>query len=163
MRCWRTNKVLMAGLVLMCVPDFSYGQTQSFVSYTGEQAIELRKGKEEVVKLRFTIQDDFYIQGHNPANEYFIPTELTITASEGILVGDIHYPEPIKYYYADEAVELDIYKNTVVMIVPIQVSDTLVSTADLQVHGSLHYQACSKTKCYYPRNLTFMIRIQVKS
>lgn len=161
MNCWQTGKVF--GFILLLAVLQSQGFAQiTFVEYTGKPEIEIRKGKEHLLKLSFVIGDEFYIQGHKLENEFFIPTDLTITPSEGIVVGAIQFPEATKYHYEEENMLLDIYTKTIVIKVPIRVIDSVANPTDLNVLGSLYYQACSKIKCYYPRTLDFTVNIKVK-
>jgi hypothetical protein len=161
MNCWQTNKLLLFVPLWMLVQHMGHAQTH-FVAYTGMREIEMRKGKEEMIRLSFAIHDDFYIQAHQLENEFFIPTDLRIIAPEGIAVGEIRYPAGIKYHYTEEDAMLDIYTNTIEINVPVRVTDSAAGTNDLKLQGSLYYQACSKVKCYFPRNLDFTIRISLK-
>jgi hypothetical protein len=162
MNCWQTDKVVGLTLLLALVQGQGFAQSPSFVAYTGKQEIEIRKGKEHLLKLSFVIGDEFYIQGNKLENEFFIPTELTVTPSEGIVIGDIQYPQATKYHYEEENMLLDIYTKTLVITVPIQVIDSESNPPEMKVQGSLYYQACSKVKCFYPRTLDFTVNIQVK-
>lgn len=163
MNCWQANSVWMWGwLVWLLLQSRGNAQAQSFVAYTGKPVMELRKGREKLIKLVFTIEEGFYIQGNKLSNEQFIPTELKITAPEGIQVGDFRYPEAATLYYGEADVQLEVFQNTLGITVPIKITGTLMSPADVKLQGSLYYQACSKTKCYYPRELDFTVNLKVK-
>jgi hypothetical protein len=162
MNCWQANKVLLLVATFLLALTQLLAQTKPIVEYAGKREIKVMAGKEETISLAFSIIDDFYIQGHELENEYFIPTVLNITPSEHIVVGKLQYPPAIKYSYTDDAV-LDIYKKEMVISLPIQVIDSLAGASDLYLTGSLYYQACSKVKCYYPRTLDFTVKIKTKT
>jgi hypothetical protein len=159
MNCWTINKLLLH-LLLMGVPIISRAQMPPIVEFTGQDEIEIRCGEEGKVTLSFLISDDYYIQAHELKNEYFLPTVLNLNQLEGIEVGEIRYPAPIHYKYNDEDEPLEIFTNEVVFDIPLKVGMAYAG-ADLTLIGSLYYQACSKSKCYYPRDLDFALKIKV--
>lgn len=161
MNCWQTIKLLLFVPLGMLVQHAGQAQTH-FVAYTGKQEITIQKGAEEMINLSFAINDGYYIQAHQLENEFFIPTELKLIAPEGVEVGEIRYPAGIKYHSTEEDAMLDIYTNTIEINVPVRVTDSTASASDLKLQGSLYYQACSKSKCFYPRHLDFTVTIGLR-
>jgi hypothetical protein len=161
MNYWKISNLL--GLVTTIVVSISqiHAQSLSIVDYIGKSEITLIPGKEETVELSFRVQNNFYIQGNKLKNEYFIPTSLNLRTSDGIAIGDIRYPEAIQYPYIEGDAPLDIYVNEITITVPVSLIVSIRSTNELRLTGSLYYQACSMSKCYYPRDLPFEVQINV--
>lgn len=161
MNCSQANKVPPLTIAFFLTLTQLLAQVNPIVEYVGKREINVKAGKEKKISLVFSIMDNFYIQGNELQNEYFIPTVLKILHSDKIVVGNLQYPPAVKYRYTDETA-LDIYKKKMVITIPIQVKDSLANTADLYLKGSLYYQACSNVKCYYPRTLDFMVKLKTK-
>lgn len=162
MNCSQVNKIPLLTISFFLTLTQLLAQVNPIVEYVGKREINVKAGKEKKISLVFSIMNNFYIQGNKLQNEYFIPTVLKILQSEGIVVGNLQYPPAVKYRYTDDTV-LDIYKKKMVITLPLQVKDSLASTPDLYLTGSLYYQACSNVKCYYPRTLDFMVKIKIKT
>jgi hypothetical protein len=160
MNCWTINKLLLH-LLLMGVPIISRAQMPPIVEFTGQDEIEIRCGEEVEVSLSFLIPDDYYIQAHKLKNEYFLPTVLNLNQQEEIEVGEIRYPASIDYKYNDEEEPLEIFTKEIVFDIPMKVGKAYAGGADMTLTGSLYYQACSRSKCYYPRDLDFALKIKV--
>lgn len=160
MRCLRDNEIFLL-VTLMWLQTTAYSQTQAMVEYTGNDEIEVVAGSHQMIDLHFSILSDFYIQGPHPENEAFIPTALKITLPDDIIVGEIQYPSTTAHTYGEGLVS-DIYKEDIIITLPVSVSTNAASAGDLYINGNLYYQACSKMKCYYPRTLDFRVRLVVK-
>lgn len=160
MNCWTINKLFLH-LLLLGVPMISRAQMPPIVEYIGQEEIEIRSGEEGKVTLSFLVPEDYYIQAHELENEYFLPTVLNLNLPEGIEVGDIRYPASIHYQYSDEDEPLQIFTKEIVFDIPLKVGKAYVGDGDLTLSGSLYYQACSLSKCYYPRDLDFSLKVKV--
>lgn len=106
--------------------------------------------------------DKPYHVNANPASEdYLIPTALKLEAGKGYTVGAVQYPKPTEKAFAfSEGKPLKIYEGRV----PIRFQLTLDKNApkgDLNIKGTLRYQACDDNACYPPRTQPIEIKVPI--
>jgi DsbC/DsbD-like thiol-disulfide interchange protein len=160
MNFWPNHKLskLWHGLLIL-FPLTATAQSHSVVEYAGKRQVIVKAGSEETLALTFTIKEGFYIQANKPDNDSFIPTQIHVQPSEGIIVGIIQYPKAALYRYDDEGTVLKIYRKEITIIIPIYVNKDINHVAEGQLSGFLYYQACSGSKCFYPRKLEFTLKV----
>ncbi len=98
------------------------------------------------VTVRIRVKDGWHVNAHEPLEDYFIPTDLTV-GDVPIAVGD--YPDPLvkALTFNDELLALYEGELELVGIIP----DTIPAVAVLTV------QACSNEICLQPEEVRFTL------
>ncbi len=121
---------------------------EHFVSFEGS---ELRPGSGDkaAAELIFVIRQGYHIQSDDPSNPAFIPTKLSWTMiPESVSIERVIFPAPEPFFIGTE--KSDVFSDTLRVIVEFTGPDKPVIS-----EGELYYQACDKTKCFFPRKLPF--------
>ncbi len=121
-------------------------------------AIEVKAGREQVVELRFRVQDGYHINSHTPKDGLLIPTELRLEAAPTLVVKGEAYPAGAAFKLAiGDGEVLDVYQGEFrvqVRVVAAPGSSTLT--------GSLKYQACDSSACFPPRVLPVVVAVSAR-
>lgn len=122
--------------------------------------VEVKAGREEVVELRFRVDDGYHINSHTPKDELLIPTELQINdvkggAHAGFRVVQESYPTGSSFRLKIGAGEtLDVYQGE------FRVQLRMVASPGAStMTGALHYQACDNAACFPPRTLPVQVAV----
>jgi thiol:disulfide interchange protein DsbD len=110
----------------------------------------LRAGATEAV-ADVTIAAGWHVNSHTPADEFLIPTTLTLEPPAGVRAGDVEYPPSIDKvlpFSAGKAMRL--YEGTLKLRAPL---DGTAATGAPPLKGRLRYQACDESHCLPPRTL----------
>ncbi len=100
--------------------------------------------------LLVTIPDTWHVQSDKPADEFLIPTGLTVTPPPGVTVREIVYPRPVTIeaeLISD--VPLSVFENEFAIGVSLDVGAG-VAPGKHPLHLSLRYQACDDKVCLMP-------------
>jgi hypothetical protein len=121
-------------------------------------AVEVKAGREQVVELRFRVQDGYHINSHTPKDGLLIPTELRLEAAPTLAVKGEAYPAGAAFRLAiGDGEVLDVYQGEFrvqVRVVAAPGSSTLT--------GSLKYQACDSSACFPPRVLPVVVAVSAR-
>ncbi|MCP3904870.1 MAG: DUF255 domain-containing protein [Planctomycetes bacterium] len=110
--------------------------------------------------LQFKLPSKYHVNSDQPLDEYQIPTRLTVTASRGLTVQQIVYPEAIEITAQFSPEPLAVFESTFVIGVVLEAADDL-APGEFPVRASLIYQACDDIMCYQPatRDLLDMLEV----
>jgi hypothetical protein len=120
-------------------------------------SIEVKAGHEQIVELRFHVDDGYHINSHTPKDELLIPTELQLNSGgrTGVDVLKQTYPAGSSFRLKIGAGEtLDVYQGDFRVQVRM-IADPGSST----LTGALHYQACDSSACFPPRTLPVQVAV----
>jgi hypothetical protein len=122
------------------------------------EAVEVRGGHEQVVELRFRVEQGFHINSHMPKDELLIPTVLKLETGKGVDVLGEEYPAGTGFkLLGGEGEVLDVYQGEFRVKVRM-VADVGVST----LVGALRYQACDEAACFPPKTLAVKVMVTGK-
>jgi thiol:disulfide interchange protein len=116
---------------------------------------------------RFAVQVSlgagWHVNANKPKDANLIPTEIMLKPAPGLSVQEVVYPEPKALKLPGVDGELSTYGGAFVVGVLLKAADD-VAPGELQVDGSLKFQACDDMQCYMPKTLpfTFMVKISPK-
>ncbi len=113
--------------------------------------VEVKAGHEQVVELRFRVDDGYHINSHTPKDELLIPTVLTLNTGgrTGVYIRGEEYPAGSSFrLQVGDGETLDVYQGEFRVRVRM-IADPGSST----LTGALHYQACDNAACFPPRTL----------
>jgi hypothetical protein len=140
---------------------FAQVQDSRFVELKDELEITMRPGKEKQISLSFLIKDGYHIQANRVQDENLIPSVLSLEAPEGLIIGDPVYPQADEFKMEGVEEALHVYGDVLKIDVPVRTIQYVEKGAFL-IKGKLHYQACDAFKCYFPRDLNFIMKINIK-
>jgi DsbC/DsbD-like thiol-disulfide interchange protein len=125
----------------------------------GPVTIAIGKPADAVVRL--TIQSGYHINANPPTYPYLKPTQLDITASDGISTMFVSYPSPLtkKFAFADKP--LAVYEGETEIKATIK-ADTSARKGEHSVAAQLRVQACDDQVCYPPGQVELRIPVIVK-
>lgn len=99
------------------------------------------------VEAEVTVAEGWHVNAHRPAQDFLIPTVLTLAAPDGVALGEVEYPAPESKRMSFSEEPLLLYEGTLTLRAPIR------SGSPSRLTGSLRYQACNDTTCLPPRTL----------
>lgn len=111
------------------------------------------------VSLMFTlnIPDGFHIMAHKPAEEFLIPTQISLDSIEGVIVGEPSYPAAKEERVSWSETVLLTYEGQITIVVPIDV--TTGASGTLALTGMLSFQGCTENQCLPPKKQKFDISL----
>jgi thiol:disulfide interchange protein DsbD len=106
--------------------------------------------KPGTASVHMTIAAGWHINAHEPADEFLIPTILTLEPPAGVSVGPLTYPKPVSRVLPfSEGKAMLLYEGDVEIVAAL--SGTAAAGAPFR--GKLRYQACDEERCLPPRTL----------
>lgn len=106
------------------------------------------------------IADGYHVNA-NPTSEKFLkPTEVEITAANGITADKPVYPQALNKKFAFSDKELAVYENQATIKVKLRASKN-AAKGDKVLNGVVRYQACDNEVCYPPAKMDLMIPVSV--
>ncbi len=167
MREQRTARVLL-GLMLVALPmpgraqgismgDAASAAKKGHVVYV-DDGLAVKAGVEQVVELRFRVDEGFHVNSHTPKDELLIPTVLKVDEASGLHVMNESYPSGVSFRLPiGEGETLDVYQGEFRVMLRM-----VVPKGASTLNGTLHYQACDNAACFPPRNLAVHVAVTGK-
>lgn len=129
-----------------------------FVSHQATESSILEDGKRIEITLVFQVKAGYHIQADQRQidNEFLIPTSLRIRPNRDLKICSIDFPSPNTISFAGEN-EIPVFEDHIMVKI---IAEKLNATTDIQkeLSGTLHYQACDESKCFWPRTLAFTMK-----
>ena len=110
----------------------------------------LRANATEAV-AEVTIAPGWHVNSHTPADEFLIPTTLTLEPPPGVHAGDVKYPASIdKLLPFSAGKTMRLYEGALKLTAPL---DGTAAGGAPPLKAKLRYQACDESHCLPPRTL----------
>lgn len=106
------------------------------------------------------VQPGYHINNEAPADEFLIPTVLTIDDNPNFEVIEIYYPSGHRGRFAYSQAELIVYEGEAVLGALLKAKDG-IPAGPLKLKATLSYQACDNTSCLPPKDLPFEVAVPV--
>jgi hypothetical protein len=90
--------------------------------------------------------------------EGYIPTSVSITAPEGVIIRDARYPETVPFRIDGLPEEFQVFDVDTRIVVPIESRIREPGTAALEIE--VRYQACNDRECFTPRTDRLHVEFQ---
>lgn len=162
MHYWLLNKIIALWLILLLnLNMLVVEQETAFVQLNREPEFSISPGGDQQVQLSFLIREGYHIQANQVRDENLIPSELSFEATDGLILGDPHFPEAVEFSMKGTEETMDVFSDTLEVRLPVSPLEQTGKGLFL-IKGRLHYQACDDAKCYYPRDLNFTMRINIE-
>jgi peroxiredoxin len=114
------------------------------------------KGATGDLVVRAKIRDGFHVMSDQPSKPEYVATKLALEPLAGVTYGAPTWPAPTMFGVAGDSIRT--FVGTIEVHVPVTV-DALSKPAPRTMHGKLHYQACTKSSCVFPRDEPFEVTI----
>jgi hypothetical protein len=139
-----------------------FAQEKAIVTIIFPKPVAVAKGQRTELTVTAKIKKGFHIQANPAADEFLIPTTLTIQAGEGIIPDKPVYPPGHPYKLKDSSEDLLTYEDEVIIQLPVQVIDS-APVGKVSVTGILKFQPCDDRKCMFPRSVPVNFPVQIVS
>jgi thiol:disulfide interchange protein DsbD len=112
------------------------------------------------VAIAVKIKPGFHINSHQPTNEFLIPTVVEFDERKDITFSPMSYPLPEEKSFSFSTSKMPVYAGDISIFSQGRVSDDM-APGDVQLLGTLAYQACDDRSCFMPRSAKFEIPLKV--
>ena len=106
------------------------------------------------VLVRLDLDPGLHVYGR-PVPEGFVATEVSVTAPEGVRIGETESPPTRPFSVEGVRQEFRIFEGAVEFVVPITSELREEPTVTLEV--TVRYQACDERQCYLPQSRTLSL------
>jgi thiol:disulfide interchange protein DsbD len=120
----------------------------------------VRPGEMIKAAIVLRIQPGYHINNDAPADEFLVPTMLTIDDDPNVKIVEIYYPPGHRGRFAYSQAELIVYEGEAVLGALLKPKSG-IPAAPLKLKATLSYQACDNTSCLPPKDLPFEFTIPV--
>lgn len=102
------------------------------------------------VRVRLNVDDNYHIQSNKPAEDWIVPTRLTIAAPPGYKVSNIRYPaHELKAFSFAPDKKQAVLPNNALVTADLQIPAT-AKPGNVTLKAALSYQACDDEQCLPP-------------
>ena len=115
-------------------------------------------GSTHRIAIEARLDAGFHVNSNEPLEETLIPTQLTLSPPEGIRLDGIAWPESFLFEVAGD--QLAVFEEEFVIGATLTLADD-VAVGDYVVPGTLRYQACDDTICYFPTSAPVEFNLSV--
>lgn len=137
-----------------------FSQETALVTIMPSKPVAVAKGQTVQLTVTAKIKQGFHIQANPAAEEFLIPTVLTVEASEGVVSGTPVYPPGRAYRLEGSMEDLLTYEDEVTIMLPVQVMDS-APAGNASLTGSLNFQPCNDRTCLFPRSVPVIIPVKI--
>ncbi len=117
-------------------------------------------GESVRIAVILNIAEGMHINSNKPEEDYYIPTQISWEASDGLSFGAPQFPPAIKKRFSFSKEKLSIFEGRVTVIVPVSVSPN-IATGAKEIRGTVSYQGCNDTMCFPPEEIPFELTFDV--
>jgi len=133
-----------------------------FVEIDQSQEWEIFPGEKKNLEITINILEGYHIQADQVMDDNLIPTRLTIIeVPPNMVVYDPIFPHPESFKFKDVQDSMMVFHNTLRIGLPVEAKNE-AKIGQHKIAMNLQYQACDSIKCYFPREIHFMILVAVK-
>ncbi len=138
----------------------AFSEEAVFVTIIPSKPMAVAKGRPTQLAVRVKIKKGFHIQANPAAEEFLIPTTLTVKAGVGIVPGEPIYPPGIPYRLKGSKEDLLTYEDEVMIKLPVKVLDSALA-GNANLTGELNFQPCDDRRCFFPRSAPVVIPVKI--
>jgi hypothetical protein len=137
-----------------------FSQETPIATIIPSKQVTVAKGQTAQLSVRVKIKKGFHIQANPAADEFLIPTTLTVQSSNGIVPGNPVYPPGRPYRLKGSEEDLLTYEDEVMIRLPVKVLDSS-PLGNTNLTGGLRFQPCDDRRCFFPRSVPVMIPVKI--
>lgn len=136
------------------LPGQSAGHRQHVELQTGTATV--KAGAPDWIELRFEVDPGLHINSHTPHDELLVPTTFEVSGSDRLKVVGSEYPAGVPLRLDVGAGEvLSTYQGQFAVRLHVLVP----AKGEIDLAGTLHYQACDARSCFPPKNLPVHVTV----
>ncbi|GAB4177684.1 MAG: hypothetical protein Kow00108_13260 [Calditrichia bacterium] len=149
-------------LVFSTFTAFSqFGSADQFLSskiYLSQDKV--MPGQNIKIAYEFNLFQEYHINSNETSEDFSIPTELIINVPEGISIGRITYPTPVKKKFSFTEVPIPVYEGKNIIWTTLAVPEHFTEDT-LKIDLQFSFQACNDHSCFAPTQLDTSFAIPV--
>ncbi len=117
---------------------------------------QVEQGGEFKAVVFLNLEYPWHVNSHTPTLDWLIPTEITLTRAEGLILTDIRYPEAktMTFGFAEEP--LDVYEEESPIFLSFRTSANK-EPGNHVIEANLRIQACDDMQCLAPSDVEVRI------
>lgn len=155
------NKTCLFLLVLLFHGNaFAQVQEVNFVELYEKPEFTINPNEEKQLSLYFLIKEGFHIQANRVKEDNFIPTVLSFEEPEGLIIGNPVFPQAEEFKMEGVDESMYVFGGVLEIKIPVKAGSS-VEKRTIPVQTKLRYQACNASKCFYPRDLDFNLKLTI--
>jgi hypothetical protein len=116
-------------------------------------------GAKTTVVVEMTLGPKWHVNSHTPAEDFLIPTDVTVKSSAGKL-SPIRYPKHLERKLAFSDKPLRVYEGKVEFQADLDLPAGVTGTVSLS--GTIGYQACNEEQCFMPEKVPLEAKLAVR-
>ncbi|MER3429100.1 MAG: hypothetical protein C4334_13615 [Pyrinomonas sp.] len=125
------------------------------------ERVEIKAGGRAEARVKIAVADGYHINANPPTYDYLKATELEVSPAQGITTEAPVYPPPVKRKFGFAPDELAVYEGRENLIrLPLRAAQA--ASGDVALEAKLRAQACDDQTCYPPREIRFVIPVNVR-
>ncbi len=151
---------LLFALILTVNQKAGYCQGTEIVSWQPPQPVTIARGESTELLVTVKIKDGFHLQANPVANQFLVPTSLTMKPGNNLVMEAPIYPEGHPFTLKGSPEVLSTYEKKLVIRLPV----TVLSSAKIgpkNVTGELSFQPCNSRSCLFPRSIPVSIPVMI--
>lgn len=123
---------------------------------------KLIAGEQNKIALKFDIAEKWHINSNKPKDEFLIPTELSVSSQEGLILSSIYYPKDKEYKFEFSEEMVNVYEGTGCISAYLYIPTELLP-GKYSMEVVLDYQACNEKSCLAPTTVIKVIEFEITS
>lgn len=128
-------------------------QDSGWVTYQGHKVSALEG--QVLIQITLEVEEGYHIQEVAPADPYLVPTKLALALPGGWVVDSVSFPKPEPWLLEGTNDTLGVYGGSLIVEVYLKTGGMPLKGASIP--ATLSYQACDHAKCFFPRELKFLL------
>lgn len=140
----------------------SINWTDQFIEIQAIPTINMNSGESGVAIIEVVTLDDYHIMADNGNQEHMQFTSIEIgEAIDGIEIGEPHFPVPEILPLDGSEYPISVFSGNIEFQVMVAIHPN-IQPGIFKIPCIMTYQPCDKQKCYFPREVEFIIRLEVR-
>lgn len=148
----------------LAAPAFAQGffiPSEGLVTVSATHSLSVfHPGATGYVAVTASIAEGWHINSNKPLDRYLIPSELIVTAPEGIEVARILYPAPVMRKLEMSETAMSLYDGVVTFGAVLRIGESVPPGA-YAVTATLKFQGCNDLSCVEPSSAVAVDTIRV--
>lgn len=152
--------------MIAAVPALSFAQSSSAIQRVivdPVSTVAVHKGRSTPVQFTFHVKPGYHINSNKPSTPELIPTVLSFSLPEDLVVGRMKYPAGALISFPfDPSQKLSVYSGDFT-VKGMLIAQPKANAGPYTVHAELRYQACDNNACYPPKKLPLAFNVNISS
>ena len=125
------------------------------------QEVTIGAGESGETVVRLQISNGYHVNANPASFSYLKPTQLELTAADGIAVEFITYPDPLTRKFSFSEKPLAVYEGETTLKARLK-ADKASKPGTHNLSAKLRVQACDDKVCYAPGTIDLVVPVNIK-